>query len=113
MLNDVELNIYKELVEVKDNKDASIQNLIESCQYYKNGKYFLDFLLKLYKLNIDFQIIEGFKGRTQFDNNENKFITCVLLFNDNIINELNKSDSLKYEINDENNQIKVILSTNQ
>lgn len=113
MLNDVELTVYKDLTKIDDNKEASIQNFIESCEFFSNGKHFLNFLLKLKELNIDFKIVEGFKGRTQFIDKENYFINCVLLYNKDIINVISEFNDLKYSIDNDKNYIIISLSTNQ
>jgi hypothetical protein len=52
-------------------------NLLESTKYYKNGLQLVNILNGISELNIDYEIISGFKGYKCFDIC-NKFKSCVI-----------------------------------
>jgi len=60
---------------VEENK---VENLLEATLYLNEAFRFIDLLMFLDKNSISYKVFEGFKGRTCFKENGNKFRDIVL-----------------------------------
>lgn len=95
----------------KQNKNKTI-NYLEGTLYLDNFYKINDFLILLENNKVDYMVVVGFKGKTNYPDKYNEFKYCILdLFNDTNINKLNSLniDEDKYKIAIKQNKLKISI----